>query len=214
MAAKGQGIGAALLLRLIEISEAEAFWTLQAQIIAENKASRGLHRKCGFREIGVRERLGHIGEALTAALLRQTIPPSQGRGARPAKDAMMRRPSFHALDFCIGPSRVQRDFDILLATVAPEPAMRAVKSGSQCASIASHTTLCLIAGFFARTGRAVHVVVDHAALHFPRIFDLPAALHRQFVFDTFRGPQSDYVMIRLGIRILRTHNPPIRLDQR
>ncbi len=58
--AKGQGVGAALLSRLVEISEAEAFWTLQAQIIAENQASRALHKKCGFREIGVRERLGHI----------------------------------------------------------------------------------------------------------------------------------------------------------
>ena len=60
--ARGQGIGAALLARLIEISEAEAFWTLQAQIIAENHASRALHRKCGFREIGFRERLGHIND--------------------------------------------------------------------------------------------------------------------------------------------------------
>ena len=60
--ARGQGIGAALLSRLIEISEAEAFWTLQAQIIAENDASRALHRKCGFREIGFRERLGHIND--------------------------------------------------------------------------------------------------------------------------------------------------------
>lgn len=63
MATKGQGIGTALLLRLVEISEAEAFWTLQAQIMAENQASRALHRKCGFREIGVRERLGHINDA-------------------------------------------------------------------------------------------------------------------------------------------------------
>lgn len=58
--ARQQGIGSALLRRLVEISEAEAFWTLQAQIMAGNHASRALHAKCGFREIGLRERLGHI----------------------------------------------------------------------------------------------------------------------------------------------------------
>lgn len=42
------------------ISEIEAYWTLEAQIIAENQASRSLHLKCGFREVGIRERHGHI----------------------------------------------------------------------------------------------------------------------------------------------------------
>ena len=50
-----------MLNGLIAVSEAEAFWTLQAQIMAENRASRALHRRCGFREIGSRERLGQIG---------------------------------------------------------------------------------------------------------------------------------------------------------
>lgn len=44
-------------------SEAEAYWTLQSQIMAANRASRALHAKCGFREVGVRERLGHIGDS-------------------------------------------------------------------------------------------------------------------------------------------------------
>ena len=50
----------ALLQRVIEASEAEAYWTLQAQIIKDNLTSRSLFRKCGFREVGVRERLGHL----------------------------------------------------------------------------------------------------------------------------------------------------------
>ena len=56
----GHGIGAALLERLIADSERQGYWTLQAQIIADNHASRALHVKCGFREVGRRERYGHI----------------------------------------------------------------------------------------------------------------------------------------------------------
>ena len=50
-----------MLDRLIAASEDEAYWTLQAQIMVENPASRALHRKCGFREVGYRERLGSVG---------------------------------------------------------------------------------------------------------------------------------------------------------
>ena len=42
------------------MSEADGFWTLQAQMMVENLASRDLHAKCGFREVGIRERYGHI----------------------------------------------------------------------------------------------------------------------------------------------------------
>lgn len=49
-----------MLERLIDVSEDGGYWTLQAQIIAGNEASLRLHRKCGFREVGVRERYGHI----------------------------------------------------------------------------------------------------------------------------------------------------------
>jgi len=48
------------LARLIDLSEVAGYWTLQAQIFAENAASRELHRKCKFREVGTRERYGHI----------------------------------------------------------------------------------------------------------------------------------------------------------
>ena len=46
--------------RLIEVTEAEGYWTLQAQIMTANEASRALHAKAGFREVGVRERYGHL----------------------------------------------------------------------------------------------------------------------------------------------------------
>ena len=58
--AQGQGVGRALIDRLIAASEAEAYWTLQAHVFTANHASRGLHKACGFREVGVRERLGHV----------------------------------------------------------------------------------------------------------------------------------------------------------
>ncbi len=51
-------MGSALLVALINASEAEGYWTLSAEILAANVASRGLHKKCGFREIGYRERAG------------------------------------------------------------------------------------------------------------------------------------------------------------
>ena len=56
-----RGIGAALLARQVAASEAEGYWTLQAQIMAANRASRALFRTCGFREVGTRERYGHLG---------------------------------------------------------------------------------------------------------------------------------------------------------
>jgi L-amino acid N-acyltransferase YncA len=58
--ARGQGIGRALLGALIEASERAGLWTLQAGIFPENAASLALHRACGFREVGRRERIGQL----------------------------------------------------------------------------------------------------------------------------------------------------------
>ena len=57
---KGQGIGKALLTEIIQQSERNGFWTLQSGIIKENIPSIELYRKCGFREVGIRERLGEM----------------------------------------------------------------------------------------------------------------------------------------------------------
>ncbi|NDK55166.1 N-acetyltransferase [Pontibacter sp. BT213] len=57
---KGQGIGKLLLQKLVLASEQEGIWTLQAGILNENKASIKLHEQCGFRILGVRERLGQL----------------------------------------------------------------------------------------------------------------------------------------------------------
>ena len=58
--AKGKGIGKKLLNSLIEESEKNNFWTLQAGIFPENIASVKVHEDCGFRIIGKRERIGQM----------------------------------------------------------------------------------------------------------------------------------------------------------
>jgi phosphinothricin acetyltransferase len=57
---RGRGIGKSLLQTLIPESEQSGIWTLQAGIFPENEASIALHRECGFRMIGRRERLGQM----------------------------------------------------------------------------------------------------------------------------------------------------------
>lgn len=57
---RGAGIGRTLLTALIEESERNGIWTLQASIFPENAASIALHRSCGFREVGRRERIGKM----------------------------------------------------------------------------------------------------------------------------------------------------------
>ena len=49
---------AELLGGLIERCDADGIWTIQTSIFPENVASLALHRGCGFREVGVRERIG------------------------------------------------------------------------------------------------------------------------------------------------------------
>lgn len=58
--ARGKGIGTLLLQGLINASEQEGLWTLQAGIFPENNASIRLHRSLGFREVGRRERIGKM----------------------------------------------------------------------------------------------------------------------------------------------------------
>jgi len=59
-AARRRGLGRLLLRELVQASERAGIWTLQAGIFTGNEASIGLHRSCGFREVGVRERLGAL----------------------------------------------------------------------------------------------------------------------------------------------------------
>jgi L-amino acid N-acyltransferase YncA len=58
--ARGCGVGKMLLQSLVEQSERSGIWTLQAGIFPENLPSLALHRSCGFREVGRRQRLGQL----------------------------------------------------------------------------------------------------------------------------------------------------------
>jgi phosphinothricin acetyltransferase len=57
---RGEGIGRALLEALVLSSERNGIWTLQAGVFPENAASIAVHRACGFREVGRRERIGEM----------------------------------------------------------------------------------------------------------------------------------------------------------
>lgn len=55
-----KGIGKELLKELINLSETSGIWTLQASIMTINKDSIRLHQNLGFREVGIRERIGKL----------------------------------------------------------------------------------------------------------------------------------------------------------
>jgi L-amino acid N-acyltransferase YncA len=55
--ARGKGLGKKILNALVESSEKEKLWTLQAGIFPENIASVKIHEQCGFRLIGKREKI-------------------------------------------------------------------------------------------------------------------------------------------------------------
>ena len=59
-AAQRRGIGRALLEHLVAATDAAGIWTLQAGVFPENEASLALHRRCGFRVVGTRERIGEL----------------------------------------------------------------------------------------------------------------------------------------------------------
>jgi phosphinothricin acetyltransferase len=68
--AKGQGVGRRLLDALIASTEAAGVWTIESGVFPENAASLAPHRAAGFREIGVRERVGcHHGRWRDVVLL-------------------------------------------------------------------------------------------------------------------------------------------------
>jgi L-amino acid N-acyltransferase YncA len=77
--ARGIGVGKVLLKALIDESETHGLWTLQAGIFPENTASIALHKSCGFREVGVRQRIGQMNGTWRDVLLLERRSTRTGR---------------------------------------------------------------------------------------------------------------------------------------
>ncbi|HEX8862628.1 MAG TPA: GNAT family N-acetyltransferase [Actinomycetes bacterium] len=58
--ARGLGVGRRLLTELVEGAERAGIWTVQTGVFPENTISLALHQRCGFRVVGVRERIGRL----------------------------------------------------------------------------------------------------------------------------------------------------------
>lgn len=72
-AARGRGVGRALLDRLNQDSAAAGIWTIQSSIFAENTASLTLHERAGFRVVGRRERIALMTYGPLAGTWRDTL---------------------------------------------------------------------------------------------------------------------------------------------
>ena len=53
----GRGIGTELMQAMVDASEANGIWSLYSSIFPENEATRRLHLRHGFREVGLRKRI-------------------------------------------------------------------------------------------------------------------------------------------------------------
>ena len=74
--ARGKGVGSALLERLVAASEEAGIWTIKTGIFPENETSVRLHERCGFRVVGVHERLGRLDGVWRDVVLLERRSPS------------------------------------------------------------------------------------------------------------------------------------------
>ncbi len=59
-AARGRGVGKALMWRLVNEADAGGWWTLQTSIFPENRASIALHHAAGYQTLCVRSRIAQL----------------------------------------------------------------------------------------------------------------------------------------------------------
>jgi len=59
-AARGRGVGQALLRELCEAAECAGYYKLTSRIFTTNAASRAIHLAAGFEEVGVQRRHGRL----------------------------------------------------------------------------------------------------------------------------------------------------------
>ena len=94
-AARGTGLGRALLEALAAAAEGQGFYKLTSRIFTTNAASRAVHRAAGFHEVGVQRRHGRLdgewkdcvlverllGEAAASASPGARCPACRARGS-------------------------------------------------------------------------------------------------------------------------------------
>jgi len=61
---RNMGIGSVLMEEFIKTTEKEGYWTLFAKIFPENEASIRLHKRYGFREVGILNKIGQTSEGI------------------------------------------------------------------------------------------------------------------------------------------------------
>ena len=71
--ARGLGIGKALLQALIDSTENEGIWTIQASVFPENEASLKLHLSTGFTIVGRRQRIARMTHGPLTGQWRDTL---------------------------------------------------------------------------------------------------------------------------------------------
>lgn len=73
--ARGKGAGRMAMEALIEAAAAAGLWKLVSRVFIENTASRALLRAAGFREVGVYEKHGKLGEAWHDVVIVERLIP-------------------------------------------------------------------------------------------------------------------------------------------
>jgi phosphinothricin acetyltransferase len=73
--ARGNGVGTALLTKLVAQADEAGVWTIQTSIFPENLASIELHKRCGFRVVGTRERIAQLDGAWRDTVLLERRAP-------------------------------------------------------------------------------------------------------------------------------------------
>jgi L-amino acid N-acyltransferase YncA len=59
-AARGRGVGHALMCALLESTDAAGIWTIQTSVFPENTRTLALHEGVGFRVVGRREQIAQL----------------------------------------------------------------------------------------------------------------------------------------------------------
>lgn len=77
-AARGHGVGRTLLQELVARSEEAGLWSLRAGMFPSNPATVALHKSCGFREVGLHERVGRLNGVWRDTLLMERRSPTVG----------------------------------------------------------------------------------------------------------------------------------------